>query len=536
VSVTLNVDQAPSSRAAPSVSAATVAPFSGGIQSYLGTRAGNKSVAVFDATTGANYSVAPQSSFVTASIVKVDILATLLRLAQDAHRGLTSQEQATATRMIEFSDNSAATTLWNEVGGGVGVARFNRLVGMPSTVPGSGGLWGLTRTTAPDQVQLLRVAAYHNAVLGDPQRLYLQTLMQQVTSSQRWGVSGGVPSGVNVAIKNGWLPVGGGWQINSIGHIFGNAKDYVIAVLTSGNPSMGYGITTVQGVSALVWSGLTPDLAGPSAVVSANGEEFVFWMGPDHNLWQAIWNGSAWGGPYNQGMGPLGSEPAATVDEKGNTAVFWKGGDGNLWAAAWTGSAWSGPTNLGMGPLGSPPTAARASNGETFVFWKGSEGSLWEAIWNGSAWSGPFNEGMGPLGSQPSVGADATGATSVFWEGGDGNLWEGHWTGSAWSGPNKLGMGPLGSAPAAAVATNGEKFVFWKGTNGSLLQAIWNGSAWSGPFAQGIGPLGSAPTAGVDSKTATYVWWRGSNNSLWEAFWTGTQWAGPVDLGIGPLG
>ncbi|MDQ1368786.1 MAG: hypothetical protein QOF20_1139, partial [Acidimicrobiaceae bacterium] len=232
-------------------------PFAATLQSFLSTRSSLASAAVFDAGTGATYSLAPQNSYVTASIVKVDILATLLRRTQVAGRGLTSSEQATAARMIEFSDNTAATALWNEVGGGPGVAQFNSLIGMANTVPGSGGLWGLTRTTVEDQVQLMRTVAYPNAVLGASQRAYLHGLMQNVTPAQRWGVSGGVPAGTTVALKNGWLPVSGGWEINSIGHIAGSGRDYVIAVLTSRNPSMGYGITTVEGLSVRIWSGIT---------------------------------------------------------------------------------------------------------------------------------------------------------------------------------------------------------------------------------------------------------------------------------------
>jgi beta-lactamase class A len=238
--------------ATPAAAAAT--PFEGAIQSYLAGRAGAASVAVFDVTAGATYTVAPQSSFITASIVKADILSTLLRQAQGAGRGLTPQEKATATQMIEVSDNNAATTLWNEVGKGPGVAQYNSLLPLPNTFPGSGGLWGLTRTTAPDQVQLVRTLAYSNSILSDSSRAYAQGLMQNVTPSQRWGVSGGVPAGVSIALKNGWLPVSGGWEINSIGHIAGGGRDYVIAVLTSGDPSMGYGITTIQGVSSIVWS------------------------------------------------------------------------------------------------------------------------------------------------------------------------------------------------------------------------------------------------------------------------------------------
>ena len=59
------------------------------VRAYLASRAGSASVAVFDANSRAIYSL-NQTPYITASIVKVDILATLLRQAQDAGRGLTA--------------------------------------------------------------------------------------------------------------------------------------------------------------------------------------------------------------------------------------------------------------------------------------------------------------------------------------------------------------------------------------------------------------------------------------------------------------
>ena len=70
------------------------------------------------------------------------------------------------------------------------------------------------------------------------------------------------PPEVPVAVKNGWLPVANGWEINSIGHVSGGLHDYVVAVLSVGSPSMNDGISTVEGVSSLVWS----DLAAVSVV------------------------------------------------------------------------------------------------------------------------------------------------------------------------------------------------------------------------------------------------------------------------------
>ncbi len=81
--------------------------------------------------------------------------------------------------------------------------------------------------------------------------------MENVVSWERWGVSAGPPAGVTVALKNGWVPiVEGNWQINSIGYISGQGRDYLVAVLTNENPTEGYGVATINGMSRIIWSEL----------------------------------------------------------------------------------------------------------------------------------------------------------------------------------------------------------------------------------------------------------------------------------------
>ena len=65
--------------------------------------------------------------------------------------------------MIQRSDNHAATTLWNLLGGANSVEAFDRLVPMPATTPHPA--WGLTTTTAADNVRLLCDFAFPNATL-----------------------------------------------------------------------------------------------------------------------------------------------------------------------------------------------------------------------------------------------------------------------------------------------------------------------------------------------------------------------------------
>jgi Beta-lactamase enzyme family len=191
--------------------------------------------------------------------MKVDILATLLAQSQAQGQPLTSDQQELAQEMIEESDDDDAQDLWDAEGGASAVSSFNAQVGLTQTVPDAAGYWGLSTTTAADQVQLLKKVAYPNALLTDASRDYELDLMTHVDPSQTWGVSSGVVPGATVAIKNGWLPLdAGGWQINSIGWIDGDGRDYLVAVLSNGNATEAQGIDSIESLSDLIWNALAP--------------------------------------------------------------------------------------------------------------------------------------------------------------------------------------------------------------------------------------------------------------------------------------
>ena len=235
------------------------------VSNYVASRTGTISLAVYDLNSNHLWQLGPSTPQDEASVVKVDILEGLL--AQSQGQGLTTANQSVAQNMIENSDNDAATTLWNSAGAASGIAAFNSSAGLMDTTPSPcvvcAGFpwpgWGLTTTTPADQVALLKLLATPNAVLTDAERSYALGLMENVTPSERWGVSSGVPAQATVALKNGWLPLNSSdtnWQINSIGWISGVNRNYVIAVLTTGNPSEQYGIDTIDAISAIVYGDL----------------------------------------------------------------------------------------------------------------------------------------------------------------------------------------------------------------------------------------------------------------------------------------
>jgi hypothetical protein len=246
---------------------AQVDPLSGAVGAYVTGRSGTVLAAVYDVRTRRSWRLGDGPAQAAASVVKLDILETLL--ARQGGAALSLADQSLTESMIEDSDNDAATSLWDEVGGPAGIGAYNDKAGLTRTAlslcvtcagfawPG----WGLTTTVPQDQLTLLKqiITPGPRPLLSAAERSYTLSLMEKVTPDQRWGVSGGVPAGVTVALKNGWLPLDDAntdWQVNSVGWVSGDGRDYLIAVLTTGNPTEQYGIDTINALSALTWTAM----------------------------------------------------------------------------------------------------------------------------------------------------------------------------------------------------------------------------------------------------------------------------------------
>jgi hypothetical protein len=230
------------------------------LKSYLTGRKATASVRVRDLQTGREYSYRSGSHYDSASIVKVAIMAAVLRRQEAQHRYLTAREDRLLRAMIQRSDNDAASRLYASLGRGPGLKKFYKAAGMTHTTPGPGRYWGLTQITAADQVVLLAHLARPSKLLNERGRAYARKLMASVTSSQAWGVSAGPRAAkARVELKNGWLSRNShGWRVHSTGHVSGDGRDYLVAVLTMDNKTMDRGIDSVEGVSKIVWRDLDP--------------------------------------------------------------------------------------------------------------------------------------------------------------------------------------------------------------------------------------------------------------------------------------
>jgi beta-lactamase class A len=253
---------------APTAHAALAARLSNDIAAAMRGRAGHIAVRVEDVKTGVECRYNEGSRSHSASVVKATILAALLYWRQQTHTSLTSTERAKATIMIEQSDNSAATYLWNDVGH-ARLQQFVNAATMTETQLNTGQYWGLSNITARDELQLMRLLTEHNSVLSDSSRAYELYLMNHVVSYERWGVPTGAPSGLTVYVKNGWLNDPVLWVINTIGAVEGHGRDYKMAILTYGNPGEQYGINTVDAIAGVANRDLNAGLPAAGTLMRA---------------------------------------------------------------------------------------------------------------------------------------------------------------------------------------------------------------------------------------------------------------------------
>ena len=225
---------------------------------------GEVDIAVYDIATGktAQWNTPVATTFNTASIVKYSILVKTLLQHQESGQPLSAYELSRASTMIENSDNGAASYLWRNNGGSGAMQEFFHSIDAEATT--TTGSWGLTQTTATNQLEILKLLALPNSRLTPESITAMNSLLAHVEPYQHWGVSGGVPDGIPVWLKNGWLndsatdnkySATSSWTVNSIGNV---GNKYLIAILSDGNPvgqnrAEQYGIDRIEKLSKITW-------------------------------------------------------------------------------------------------------------------------------------------------------------------------------------------------------------------------------------------------------------------------------------------
>jgi hypothetical protein len=215
-----------------------------GARAFLARRTGRTAFAVID-DEGRLSGVNVHSTFVSASVVKAMLLVAYLRRLNDEGRhDVDSASNAILFPMINVSDNTAATTCWSIVGDS-GLDAVARVAGMTDySVSGS---WANSQISAADQARFFD----EMDELIPPEFVgYARSLLSGIAAYESWGIPAiARPRGYTVFFKGGWRTTGLGQLVHQVARLESRGHTFAVAVMTDGDPSMGYGIDTIQGVT-----------------------------------------------------------------------------------------------------------------------------------------------------------------------------------------------------------------------------------------------------------------------------------------------
>jgi Beta-lactamase enzyme family len=215
----------------------------GAARRYLAGRDGYTAYAVIDSE-GRMHGSHIHRTFVSASVVKAMLLVAYLREAAGAHRRIGDEVASLLQPMIHVSDNEAASAVWERVGN-PRLRAFARRAGMSDfSIEGD---WATAQISAADQArfffgmrQLIPARFRHLA----------DHLLSHIAGYESWGVPAVArPRGWRVYFKGGWRGTWRGQLVHQIAWLRKPHERVAIAVMTDGDPSMEYGIDTIQGVS-----------------------------------------------------------------------------------------------------------------------------------------------------------------------------------------------------------------------------------------------------------------------------------------------
>jgi hypothetical protein len=212
------------------------------VRRYLDGRRSLESYAVIDSV-GKLHGFAPRRTYATASVIKAMLLVAYLRKLGE--RAPNAAERRTLDPMVTASDNASASAIYRRTGDAA-LRRLAKRAGMKRfSVAAS---WGYARFSAEDQARFMwrfdRLTPARN-------RSYARRLLASIVPWQRWGFSRlSLAAGWKTFFKGGWRRTGRGRLVHEVALFERRKRRFSLAVLTDGNPSMGYGTATLRGVAA----------------------------------------------------------------------------------------------------------------------------------------------------------------------------------------------------------------------------------------------------------------------------------------------
>jgi hypothetical protein len=212
--------------------------------SYLGDRSGYTAFAVIDSE-GRIHGRHLHRTFVSASVVKAMLLVAYLRKLAGAHRHLDATSRSILEPMIHLSDNDAATAVW-ERDGDRRLRTLARRAGMSDfSIEGE---WGNAEINAGDQARFFYGM---EGLIPKRFRHFANHLLSHIVDFESWGVPAVArPRGWTVFFKGGWRGTWRGQLVHQVSRLVRHRRRVAIAVMTDGDPSMDYGVGTIEGVAA----------------------------------------------------------------------------------------------------------------------------------------------------------------------------------------------------------------------------------------------------------------------------------------------
>jgi hypothetical protein len=212
---------------------------------YLRTRIGRTGFAVVDSE-GRLSGVNLHSTWVSASVVKAMLLvAYLRRLHAIGQHYVDGYSNSFLYPMINVSDNGAATQTWSIVGNG-GLYAVAHAAGMTDYSVYTD--WASSQISPADQA---RFFFEMDSLIPREFVGYARRLLSTIAGYESWGIPAiARPRGYRVFFKGGWRGTSLGQLVHQVGRLEGHRRTFSIAVMTDGDASMGYGIDTIQGVTA----------------------------------------------------------------------------------------------------------------------------------------------------------------------------------------------------------------------------------------------------------------------------------------------
>jgi hypothetical protein len=209
---------------------------------YLESRSGQDAFAVVDSR-GREYGLNEHRLYVSASVTKSMLLVAYLRSLAAEGEPLGAVAQELLYPMIHVSDNHAASAVWRQVGDS-GLENVAHLAGMTDFTLGPD--WANEELSAADMARFF----YRMDSLLPPQfRSYARGLLAGIDPTQSWGIPAAARPAWQVFFKGGWRGTADGQLVSQIARLERPGGRIAIAVMTVGDPSMGYGEDTIAGTT-----------------------------------------------------------------------------------------------------------------------------------------------------------------------------------------------------------------------------------------------------------------------------------------------